>query len=73
MFSLAFSSVSTAMACLVPFDYTLMITAGVFYKLSSLPPYFVWIRYLSWLEYSNEALTITQWQGVTNISKSSFP
>ncbi|KAI5746089.1 hypothetical protein M8J76_017161 [Diaphorina citri] len=68
MFSLAFSSVSTAMACLVPFDYTLMITAGVFYKLSSLPPYFVWIRYLSWLEYSNEALTITQWQGVTNIT-----
>ncbi|KAL1462687.1 hypothetical protein WDU94_014504 [Cyamophila willieti] len=44
-FSLAFSSVGTAMACLVPFDYALMITSGVFYKLSSLPPYFSWIRY----------------------------
>lgn len=34
---------------------------------SSLPVYVRWVRYLSWLLHSTEALTIIQWRGVHNI------
>lgn len=60
------------MAYLVPFDYVLMITSGVFVKLSTLPAYVSWTQYLSWLMYSNEAMSILQWDGVTNISNLMF-
>ncbi|KAI2474003.1 scarlet [Diabrotica virgifera virgifera] len=68
MFSNAFDSVPTALAYLVPFDYAHMITSGVFVKLSTLPLVFSWIKYLSWLMYSTEALYILQWKDVTNIT-----
>lgn len=68
-FSAAFNSVPLAMAYLVPFDYILMITSGVFMKLNTLPPYLSWMPYFSWLMYGNEAMNIAQWEGITNISK----
>jgi ATP-binding cassette, subfamily G (WHITE), eye pigment precursor transporter len=68
-FSAAFNSVPLAMAYLVPFDYILMITSGVFIKLGSLPNFLAWMPYMSWLMYANEAMSIVQWQGVTNISE----
>ncbi|XP_078047226.1 protein scarlet-like isoform X2 [Augochlora pura] len=71
-FSTAFESVPLAMAYLVPFDYILMISMGPFLKLGSLPIYIRWIKYISWLLYSNEALTILQWSGVHNISCETF-
>jgi len=58
---------SVALACLVPFDYLLMITSGLFIKLDSMPDIIGWFRYLSWFMYSNEAMTILQWEDVTNI------
>ncbi|XP_015116893.1 protein scarlet [Diachasma alloeum] len=67
-FSAAFETVPLAMAYLVPFDYILMTTMGPFIKLGSLPLYVKWVRYISWLLHSTEALTIVQWQGVQNIS-----
>ncbi|XP_044734552.1 protein scarlet [Chrysoperla carnea] len=67
-FSAAFESVPMAMAFLVPFDYVLMITSGVFIQLSTIPPYLQWAKYLSWIMYSNEALSIIQWNGITNIT-----
>lgn len=67
-FSAVYQSVPLAMAYLVPFDYVLMITMGPFIKLSSLPVYVQWVKYLSWLLHSTEALTIIQWRGVHNIS-----
>ncbi|XP_024867190.1 protein scarlet isoform X1 [Temnothorax curvispinosus] len=67
-FSSVYQSVPLAMAYLVPFDYVLMITMGPFIKLGSLPVYVRWIRYVSWLLHSTEALTIIQWRGVHNIS-----
>ncbi|XP_044009631.1 protein scarlet-like isoform X1 [Aphidius gifuensis] len=67
-FSAAFETVPLAMAYLVPFDYLLMITMGPFAKLSSLPIYINWIKYISWLLHSTEAITILQWQGIHNIS-----
>ncbi|XP_026668551.1 ABC transporter G family member 3-like [Ceratina calcarata] len=67
-FSAAFGNVPVAMAYLVPFDYILMITMGPFVKLGSLPLYIRWVKYISWLLHSNEALTILQWDGIRNIS-----
>ncbi|KAJ8964586.1 hypothetical protein NQ314_004891, partial [Rhamnusium bicolor] len=68
MFSNAFDSVPTAMSCLVPFDYTLMVTSGLFIKLSTLPSLLTWTKYLSWLMYATESLSIVQWKGVSNIT-----
>ncbi|XP_075969242.1 ATP-binding cassette transporter scarlet isoform X2 [Anticarsia gemmatalis] len=66
-FSCAFGSMPVAIAYLVPFDYALMMTSGLFVKLSSMPKYVSWIRHLSWLMYSNEAMSILQWDGVEDI------
>ncbi|KAG5892103.1 hypothetical protein JTB14_008072 [Gonioctena quinquepunctata] len=68
MFSNAFESVPIALAYLVPFDYILMITSGLFIKLSTLPSLLTWTKYLSWMMYSTESLSILQWEGVTNIT-----
>nr|ANO53448.1 protein scarlet [Nilaparvata lugens]AWC08635.1 scarlet [Nilaparvata lugens] len=67
-FSTVFTSIPVAMAYLVPFDYCLMITSGLFVKLSTLPWHVSWIRYLSWMMYTNEALSIVSWQQVSNIT-----
>nr|XP_013190064.1 unnamed protein product [Amyelois transitella] len=67
-FSCAFGSMPVAIAYLVPFDYALMMTSGLFVRLSSIPKYISWIRHLSWLMYSNEAMSILQWDGVQNIT-----
>ncbi|XP_066247718.1 protein scarlet [Euwallacea similis] len=68
LFSCAFESVPSAMAYLVPFDYVLMITSGLFIKRGTIPAVIGWSRYLSWLMYSTESLSIIQWQGITNIT-----
>ncbi|KXJ69920.1 hypothetical protein RP20_CCG025406 [Aedes albopictus] len=68
-FSAAFNSLPLAMAYLVPFDYILMITSGVFIQLSSMPKAISWTPYISWMMYANEAMSIAQWEGVSNISK----
>nr|XP_022907988.1 protein scarlet-like [Onthophagus taurus] len=67
-FSNAFESVPNAMAWLVPFDYVLMVTSGLFINLSTLPSIVSWTKYLSWLMYSTEILSIIQWDGVKNIT-----
>lgn len=28
----------------------------------------IWVKYLSWFNYGNEALMINQWQGVSNLT-----
>ena len=35
---------------------------------SSIPVYFVWLKYISWFNYSNDVLLVNQWDGVPNIS-----
>ncbi|KAJ0180332.1 hypothetical protein K1T71_003736 [Dendrolimus kikuchii] len=67
-FSCAFGSMPVAIAYLVPFDYSLMVTSGLFVKLETIPQYISWIRHLSWLMYSNEAMSILQWDGIQNIT-----
>ncbi|CAG9760792.1 unnamed protein product [Ceutorhynchus assimilis] len=68
MFSNAFQSVPNAMAYLVPFDTILMVTSGLFIKRGTIPIVVGWTRYLSWLMYSTESISILQWQGITQIA-----
>ncbi|XP_049540478.1 protein scarlet [Anopheles darlingi] len=67
-FSAAFNSMPLAMAYLVPFDYILMITSGVFIHLGTMPIAIRWLPYLSWMMYANEAMSIVQWDGISNIT-----
>ncbi|XP_050697994.1 protein scarlet-like isoform X1 [Eriocheir sinensis] len=68
MFSAMFESIPYIMLFLIPFDVVLLISGGLFINLTSMPWFIGWVKYLSWFMYSNEALTITQWTGVTNIT-----
>ncbi|CAG7726011.1 unnamed protein product, partial [Allacma fusca] len=67
-FSAAFENISIAVTCLIPFDYILMITGGLFINIGTLPSYISWTKFISWFMYANEALTVTQWNGVQNIT-----
>ncbi|ODM89457.1 Protein white, partial [Orchesella cincta] len=44
-----------------------MLFGGFFLNKNSVPIYFIPIQYLSWFLYGNEAFSINQWKGVTNI------
>ncbi|XP_018016615.2 protein scarlet isoform X1 [Hyalella azteca] len=68
MFSAMFESIPCIMLVLIPFDVVLLISGGLFINLRTMSPYISWVKYLSWFMYSNEALTVTQWNGVTNIT-----
>ena len=41
-----------------------MLFGGFFLNNGSVPIYFQWLRYISWLMYGNSALSINQWHGV---------
>ncbi|CAL8101454.1 unnamed protein product [Orchesella dallaii] len=45
-----------------------MLFGGSFMNKDSIPVYFIWLKYLSWFLYGNEALSINQWKGITNIT-----
>ncbi|KAK7066125.1 ABC-2 type transporter [Halocaridina rubra] len=53
-------AIGVAMPVLIP----LMIFGGFFMNAEQIPPYFIWIKYISWFNYGNEALIINQWKGV---------
>lgn len=48
------------------FDSVLL--GGFFLNNESIPVYFIWIKYISWLNYSNEIVQLNQWNGVKNIT-----
>ena len=41
-----------------------MFFGGFFLNNAQVPVYLQWLRYYSWLMFTNEALTINQWDGV---------
>jgi len=59
------SSLKIASALSAPMIIPLLLFGGFFLNNGSVPVYFQWLRYMSWLMYGNEALSINQWQGVT--------
>jgi ABC-type multidrug transport system permease subunit len=62
------SSVTMALSLGPPIMIPLLLFGGFFLNNLSVPFYFVWLKYLSWFYYGNEALIINQWQGIQNIS-----
>nr|QST15005.1 ABCG2-like5-1 protein [Diaphanosoma celebensis] len=58
------SSVEVATALGAPMILPSLLFGGFFLNNGQVPVYLDWLRYLSWFMYSNEALTINQWQGV---------
>lgn len=50
-----------------PLTVPMMIFSGYFINNASIPKYFLWLKYLSWFGYANEALVVNQWSGVKNI------
>uniref|UniRef100_A0A182TXE4 ABC transporter domain-containing protein n=1 Tax=Anopheles melas TaxID=34690 RepID=A0A182TXE4_9DIPT len=71
-FSTLFPSVASAMSYLVPFDYILMITSGIFIKIWSMPTYLQWMPFISWMMFASEAISIAQWDGVKSIECSNI-
>ncbi|XP_065345622.1 protein white-like isoform X1 [Cloeon dipterum] len=67
MMSALFESVSTASLLSVPIDLVTIAFSGLFLRLSSLPAYLSWLKYLSQFYFSNEAVSILQWQQVSGI------
>ncbi|GAB1869177.1 Protein scarlet [Camponotus japonicus] len=52
---------------MVPLDLLLLLMAGVFYNLRTLPSYLAYFKYISMFYYSTEALSIIHWSKVKNI------
>nr|UOU03355.1 ATP-binding cassette subfamily G-like 5 [Brachionus rubens] len=61
-------SAAAATGLSAPILVPLMIFSGFFLNNSTVPDYFIWLRYLSWFNYANELLNINQWDGITNIA-----
>jgi ABC-type multidrug transport system permease subunit len=55
--SIAVSSVATMMT-------PLMIFGGVYLNNDSVPPYIIWLKYLSWVGFAYEVLIINQWDNI---------
>ncbi|XP_014241964.1 protein scarlet-like [Cimex lectularius] len=67
LFSCFFSDLQTAVTYMVPFDYLMLITAGMFIRLGSINWAVQWLKYCSWFYYAYESYTIIQWEGVQYI------
>uniref|UniRef100_A0A0P4VZS6 ABC-2 type transporter transmembrane domain-containing protein n=2 Tax=Scylla olivacea TaxID=85551 RepID=A0A0P4VZS6_SCYOL len=68
MISCLARNLNIALAIAAPLLIPLMLFGGLFLNVDSIPVYFIWIRYISWFNYGNEALIINQWQNVKNIT-----
>lgn len=61
-------STNVAIALAGPILVPLMIFSGFLINFDDVPVYFLFLRYISWFGYANEALQINQWEGVKNIT-----
>jgi len=61
-------NVALASTVAAPLVGPLILFSGCFINNNSIPIYFLWIKYFSWLNYSSQAIFVTQWQNVTDIS-----
>jgi len=67
LISCASKNLDMALAISAPLLIPFMIFGGFLLNSASVPVYYIWVQYLSWFNYANEALTINQWDGVTGI------
>lgn len=56
-------------AWLMKLGIALSVNIKIVHFFRTLPKYVAWMKYLSWIMYSNEAMSIVQWEGISNISK----
>ncbi|XP_032239519.2 protein white isoform X2 [Nematostella vectensis] len=61
------STVEGASALGPPLMLPLLLFGGFFLKNTSVPEYFVWIKYISWFKYGFELLNLNQWDGFGKI------
>ncbi|CAF4348488.1 unnamed protein product [Rotaria sp. Silwood2] len=60
-------SPDAAAALVVPIVIPLVVFAGFFIKTKTIPNWLVWLKFLSWLYYSNEMALINQWEDVQSL------
>ncbi|XP_042213035.1 protein white-like [Homarus americanus] len=68
MISCLAPNVHLALALSAPLIIPLMLFGGFFLNSDSVPVYFIWIKYISWFNYGNEALMINQWADIDSIA-----
>ncbi|RWS22138.1 protein white-like isoform X1, partial [Leptotrombidium deliense] len=62
------NNMTIALSIAPPILGPLVIFGGYFLKNTSVPVYFIWLKYLSWFHFANEAAVVNQWQNIRNIS-----
>ncbi|KAG8177288.1 hypothetical protein JTE90_029424 [Oedothorax gibbosus] len=68
MVSCMSSSLNVALSISIPLLMPLVLFGGFYLNAGSVPVYFIWLKYISWIYYGNEALSINQWRDVKNIT-----
>ncbi|KAL6423725.1 hypothetical protein ACFW04_010306 [Cataglyphis niger] len=61
------SNIDIVTTLMVPLDLLLLLTAGVFYNLRTLPSYLGYFKYMSIFYYATEAVSIIHWSGIKSI------
>ncbi|XP_071156888.1 protein white-like [Mytilus edulis] len=61
------SSATMALAVAPPLLIPLMLFGGFFVQNDTIPDWLLWLKYLSWFQYSNEVLNINQWSDIDHI------
>ncbi|CAG0879456.1 unnamed protein product [Darwinula stevensoni] len=62
MISCVTRSIGLALTVGPPILVPYMLFGGFFINNNSIPVYFIWLKYISWFYYGNEALMINQWK-----------
>nr|AMZ04159.1 ATP binding cassette transmembrane transporter [Palaemon carinicauda] len=61
MISCLAKNYQTALVLATPLTFPIMIFGGFYVRDGTSPVWLDWIKYLSWINYSNEILTVNQW------------
>jgi hypothetical protein len=65
--SIAAPSLDVALALSIPILIPLLIFAGYFLNNASTPDFLLWIKYISWFFYANDAVLIQFWPSIKSI------
>ncbi|KMQ94302.1 ras-related protein rab-32 [Lasius niger] len=61
------TNIDIVTAIMVPLDLLLLLMAGMFYNLRTLPSYLAYVKYTSIFYYATEAVSIIHWSGIKDI------
>jgi ABC-type multidrug transport system permease subunit len=63
---------SFASTIVSPIMGLMMLFSGCFINDATIPKYFLWVKYFSWLGYSSQTMVLNQWHNVTDIKCEGF-